>query len=97
MAAAQAPRYEKIARECVRKKDERGEQIVIALDGRKRDRPFKDEEFECIAQYLPDAVKDLAAASGRSGRLVQVCICGGGGGALTAVTVVFAHSCNWDF
>lgn len=77
MAAAQAPRYEKIARECVRKKDERGEQIVIALDGRKRDRPLKDEEFQCIAQYLPDAVKDLAAASGRSGRPVQVCSCGG--------------------
>jgi len=33
-----AERHEQIARDCVRKKDERGEQIVISLDGRKRDR-----------------------------------------------------------
>jgi len=33
-----AARHEQIARNCVRKKDERGEQIVISLDGRKRDR-----------------------------------------------------------
>ncbi len=73
MAAAQAARFEKIARECVRKKDERGEQLVISLDGRKRDRALKDDEFEGIAQFLPDAVKELAAASVRSNRLVQVC------------------------
>eukprot|EP00802_Teleaulax_amphioxeia_P008583 Tamp_08592.p1 GENE.Tamp_08592~~Tamp_08592.p1 ORF type:complete len:727 (-),score=133.97 Tamp_08592:9-2189(-) len=72
MAAAQAARFEKIARECVRKKDERGEQLVISLDGRKRDRALKDEELEGIAQFLPDAVKELAAASVRNNRLVQV-------------------------
>lgn len=33
-----ASRYQQMARDCVRKKDERGEQIIIALDGRKRER-----------------------------------------------------------
>jgi len=69
---AGASGFEKIARDCVRKKDERGEQIVISLDGRKRDRALKDEDFVGIAQYLPDAVQELAAGIVRGNRVAQV-------------------------
>jgi hypothetical protein len=68
-----ALRYEQIARECVRKKDERGEQIVISLDGRKRDRVLSDDDFVGIAQHIPDVVRDMTAGGGvRPNRLVQI-------------------------
>lgn len=69
---AGAAGFEKIARDCVRKKDERGEQIVISLDGRKRDRPLKDGDFVGIAPYLPDAVRELVAGTVRGNRVAQV-------------------------
>jgi hypothetical protein len=72
MAAQSSRDFEKIARDCVRKKDERGEQIVISLDGRKRDRPLQDEDFVAIAKFLPDVVQELAAATVRGNRTAQV-------------------------
>ncbi|KAJ1484413.1 hypothetical protein T484DRAFT_1894382, partial [Baffinella frigidus] len=61
--------YEKIAHECVRKKDERGEQIMIQLDGRKRQRPLEDQEFIEIAKFLPQAIINLINSLNRGSKI----------------------------
>jgi len=67
-----AARLQQIAKESVRKKDERGENLIISLDGRKRDSPLKDEDFVALAPHLFSAVKDYCAALSRNNKIAHV-------------------------
>mmetsp|Transcript_2841 Transcript_2841/g.9545 ORF Transcript_2841/g.9545 Transcript_2841/m.9545 type:complete len:1253 (-) Transcript_2841:117-3875(-) len=65
-------RLQQIAKESVRKKDDRGENLIISLDGRKRDAPLKDEDFVALAPHIFTAVKDFCVALARSNKIAHV-------------------------
>eukprot|EP00960_Hanusia_phi_P034758 751271-Hanusia_phi.AAC.2 len=97
-----AARLQQIAKESVRKKDERGENLIISLDGRKRDSPLKDEDFVALAPHLFSAVKDYCAALSRNNKIAHVefhgeCnVCGDkGAAAICGMLVKLRQRMNW--